>query len=81
MACTAGWTSPETYQLDKRRLQDKQTLYASIENTHAADVITLWLHSQQSVPLVGGGRSEQEPGLRGMETLHRDPVLSHSVYW
>lgn len=38
-------------------------------------------HSQQSVPLLGGGRPEQLAGLRGMATLHREPVLSHSVYW
>lgn len=33
-----------------------------------------------SVPRTGSGSPTQSPGIWGMATLHRDPVLSHSVY-
>lgn len=41
---------------------------------------TRTLNSLHSVPRTGAGSPVQAPGCCGMATLHRDPVLSHSVY-
>lgn len=78
MACSADCSSLRTSQPDRRKLRENRRAVTWCGNAHPH---TCRWYLQQSVPLVGGGRSKQEPGFRGMATLHRDPVLSHSVYW